>query len=140
MCDSDRIRTCDRLLRRQMLYPAELPNHAFSKEAMQETTLRVVCQVGSQKVVLIFKNDKVVLNAFKNADNSFCFSRNNECGIQLPFVPAYLIALGEQDGQLLFAQKEIQIGENEVEELELKPSTEAEVSVALQGIEAGYER
>ena len=58
----------------------------------------------------------------------------------MPKVSAYLIALGEQDGQLLFAQKEIQIGENEVEELELKPSTEAEVSVALQGIEAGYER
>ena len=74
----------------------------------------------------------------KNGDNSFCFSRNNECGIQLPFVPAYLSALGEKDGQLLFARKEIQIGENEVEELELKPSTEAEVSVALQGIEAGY--
>ncbi len=25
-CDPDRIRTCDRLLRRQMLYPAELPD------------------------------------------------------------------------------------------------------------------
>ena len=26
-CDRDRIRTCDRLLRRQMLYPAELRDH-----------------------------------------------------------------------------------------------------------------
>ena len=75
-----------------------------------------------------------------NTDNSFCFSRNNECGIQLPFVPAYLIALGKKDGQLLFAKKEIQIGENEVEELELKPSTEAEVSAALEAIEAGYSK
>lgn len=28
--DRDRIRTCDRLLRRQMLYPAELRDHYFS--------------------------------------------------------------------------------------------------------------
>ena len=27
-CDRDRIRTCDRLLRRQMLYPAELRDHS----------------------------------------------------------------------------------------------------------------
>ena len=27
VCDRDRIRTCDRLLRRQMLYPAELRDH-----------------------------------------------------------------------------------------------------------------
>jgi hypothetical protein len=30
-CDRDRIRTCDRLLRRQMLYPAELRDHSRVK-------------------------------------------------------------------------------------------------------------
>ena len=30
LCEPDRIRTCDRLLRRQMLYPAELRVHSFS--------------------------------------------------------------------------------------------------------------
>ena len=29
--DRDRIRTCDRLLRRQMLYPAELRDHSAKK-------------------------------------------------------------------------------------------------------------
>ena len=29
ICDRDRIRTCDRLLRRQMLYPAELLDHLY---------------------------------------------------------------------------------------------------------------
>ena len=29
-CTPDRIRTCDRLLRRQMLYPAELQAHALA--------------------------------------------------------------------------------------------------------------
>ena len=29
-CDRDRIRTCDRLLRRQMLYPAELLVHLYA--------------------------------------------------------------------------------------------------------------
>jgi hypothetical protein len=32
-CDRDRIRTCDRLLRRQMLYPAELRDLALRCEA-----------------------------------------------------------------------------------------------------------
>ena len=41
-CTPDRIRTCDRLLRRQMLYPTELQAHAL---ALAVTLLRPV--VGS---------------------------------------------------------------------------------------------
>ena len=32
-CDRDRIRTCDRLLRRQMLYPAELRDQCTAKKS-----------------------------------------------------------------------------------------------------------
>ena len=35
-CDPDRIRTCDRLLRRQMLYPAELRDQRFKSNAKIE--------------------------------------------------------------------------------------------------------
>ncbi len=33
LCDRDRIRTCDRLLRRQMLYPAELRDQLYFNTA-----------------------------------------------------------------------------------------------------------
>ncbi len=33
-CDRDRIRTCDRLLRRQMLYPAELRDQCTAKKKL----------------------------------------------------------------------------------------------------------
>ena len=35
-CDRDRIRTCDRLLRRQMLYPAELRDHSSKMVSFPE--------------------------------------------------------------------------------------------------------
>ncbi len=37
-CDRDRIRTCDRLLRRQMLYPAELRDHYVGVAGFEPAT------------------------------------------------------------------------------------------------------
>ena len=37
--DRDRIRTCDRLLRRQMLYPAELRDQSKKKDSKNESFL-----------------------------------------------------------------------------------------------------
>ena len=37
-CTPDRTRTCDPLLRRQMLYPAELPGHILGKNFNNENT------------------------------------------------------------------------------------------------------
>ncbi len=39
-CDRDRIRTCDRLLRRQMLYPTELRDQSFLLSGWQDSNLR----------------------------------------------------------------------------------------------------
>ena len=115
-------------------------DYFYDKIEMTSTSFSVDCNEGTRRVALILKDVKSVIRGKANDMNQFCFGFGGECEARLPNVKAYLIGMGEKDGQLLFAQKEIQIGENEVEELELKPSTEAEVSAVLDAIEAGYER
>ena len=60
---------------------------------------QIDCNITPEKLFLLFKKDKVSLAASSNENNKY------KCSAKMPKVSAYLIALGEQDGQLLFAQK-----------------------------------
>ena len=58
---------------------------------------------------------------------------------ELLVIPAYLIALGEKDGELLFTKKEIQLGQDTQVSLDLQPSSQEELTKVLDGIEQGYQ-
>jgi len=105
----------------------------YEKYSLESTKLTVIGNVNLEKVALILRDDKAISQGKRKEIKSFVFSR------KLPQVSAYLIGIGMVDGTLHFCQKEIKIGQNEVEELELNPSSQEEISMVLEEIEKGYE-
>jgi len=114
-------------------------DYFYNQSELITTELSIKCNADAKRVVIIFKDIKSVVQAKKNKKAQYCFGFGGECEVKLPHLKAYIIAMAEKDGQLLFAKKEIQIGQNEVEELELKPSSQKEISKVLEDIEKGYE-
>jgi hypothetical protein len=105
----------------------------YEKDSLELAELVVGTNVDLEKIALILKEGKVVVQGKRKEVKSFIFSR------KLPQVSAYLIGIGMLDGTLYFCKKEIQIGQNEVEELELKPSSQEEISKVLEEIDKGYQ-
>jgi len=105
----------------------------YEKHPLKSTSLVVTTNLDVEKIALVLKDDKAISQGKRKEVKSFTFPG------KLPQVPAYLIALGEEDGKFFFCKKEIKIGQNEVEELELKPSSQEEISKVLEEIEKGYE-
>lgn len=105
----------------------------YYEQPVKRTNLLVTSQQPIQNICLILKEAKVLLSRqFSNNNNTYTFKQN------LPQLPAYLVAMSEKDGQLFLAKKEILIGQNKKETLELKPSTLEELEKVLAEIEKGY--
>jgi len=105
----------------------------YPQEDLFKTELTVRTNEIAPSVRLVFKNVKATISPSVNHEDSQMFNS------KLPKEIAYLIAVSFKNNQLLFAKKEIQIGQNEVEKLELKPSSQEEISKVLEDIEKGYE-
>jgi len=113
-------------------------DYYYKGSALLNTDLSVQCSTEPQKVYIVFKDVKTALKARKRGDGVYCFGRGADCTQKLPHIAAYLVAIGEKEGQLLFAKKEIQVGEKETETLELNPSSKNEIDEALDAIEQAY--
>jgi len=114
-------------------------DYYFDSKTLSPIELTIKCNTAAERVSLILKNDKAIRNGIESSANTYCLDREKSCRIMLPQnTKAYLIASSTKDGKILFAKKEIQIGQNEVEELELNPSSTDEIKKELQAIENGY--
>jgi hypothetical protein len=114
-------------------------DYFYDQSELIPTTLSIDCNKDVKRVALVFKGIKTVLQAKKSKNNSYCFGLSERCSIKMPHIQGYLIAVGEENGQFFFAKKEIKIGQNKEEELELKPSSQEEISKVLEEIEKGYQ-
>lgn len=114
-------------------------DYFYNKVEMTPTSFTVDCNEGARRVALILTDIKSVIRGKVNGSNQFCFGFAGECEARLPHMKAYLIGMGEKDGKLLFAKKEIQIGETPKESLKLKPITQEALVKELQAIEQGYQ-
>lgn len=111
----------------------------YRKTELIPTVLVVDCNKAVQSVALVLADVKSVIQGTANSNNQFCFGFTGECETRLPHTKAYVIALGQEKGQLLFAQKEILIGQDKEVELDLQPSSKKEIKAVLDQIEKGYE-
>ena len=73
ICDRDRIRTCDRLLRRQMLYPAELRDPLKSKKGKPFLSF---AKLGA-KIALFVKSIKLKFKIFTILDQTDFFAKHS---------------------------------------------------------------
>ncbi len=105
----------------------------FLKTELIPTQLTVKCNRSNPMVSLIFKTAKTIIQPTKQVDEQqLIFDR------KLPQKTAFLIAISLDGDSPLFAKKEIKVGQNKVEELELKPSSQEEIVKDLQAIEQEY--
>lgn len=73
---------------------------------------------------LIIPQRKVILSGIRKDDNTYSFTKNESGYNKLPKgEKAFIIAISIVDNKLHFAEKEIVIGQNETERIELKATT-----------------
>lgn len=82
-------------------------------------------------LAVIFKDEKAVLTDYVEGESFFLKEK-------MPQTAVVVIGISESKGQLLFAQKEILIGQDKEVELDLQPSSKKEIKAVLDQIEAGY--
>jgi hypothetical protein len=105
----------------------------FLKSKLKNIELAIKSNSEKTMVFLLLKKNKVIIQPNGVKDNLLLFKR------QLPEEEAFIVAVASNENTLLFAKKEIKIGQNEVEELELKPSSQEEISKVLEEIDKGYQ-
>lgn len=96
-------------------------DYYYNSDELRPTELSVKSEKKLQKILLIFKDSKVILRGKSINNNLYNFSTTYESIMNLPSVPAYIIALAEEGDKLFFSKKEIKIGNNKIETLDLKP-------------------
>ncbi|HYV92706.1 MAG TPA: hypothetical protein VE978_13000 [Chitinophagales bacterium] len=84
-------------------------------------------------VNIIFKDRKIVLDGIEDGTNKFRFTKDHEGYNKLPKGDtAIILAIGYRDNKITFASKEIIIGQNETENLDLKEITGSELKILLK--------
>jgi hypothetical protein len=106
----------------------------FYKNQLFPTELKIECTEQVDRVAVLFKDAKVVLQASRKGNGQYCLNRDQTCGVQLPKGKAYAVAMTENDGVLLFAYKEITLGKDIKVTLDLQRSSEAEVTQIMERI------
>lgn len=81
---------------------------------------------------LLFKNRNIILSGSKTALNEYWFTKNSDGFNKLPKgEKATIIAIG-YNNKLQFAEKEIIIGQNEIEKLNMKPISGKDLKLKLE--------
>lgn len=82
---------------------------------------------------LIINGRNVILSGMEHSSNEYWFTKNEEGYNKLPKgVKATIIAIGLNDTQLQFGEKEIVIGESEVEDIEMSAISGNELKMKLK--------
>lgn len=103
-------------------------------ENLHDTNLEIITNAPNAATTIVFKNHRLILNPSSKKNKSFKFSG------KLPQEKAYIISLADKDGVLWFAQKEIMLGENLSETIELTPLPETEIRERLEQIDQDHNR
>lgn len=100
-----------------------------------EMDINVVTNENPSNVTLILKDREVLINANAIDDNLFSFTKKINGYNKLPKgEKGILVAIGYKKNEVIFAMKEIVIGENEQESLNLKPISVGELKKKLEKI------
>jgi hypothetical protein len=82
---------------------------------------------------LIIPKRNVILSGILKDDNTYSFTKNEEGYNKLPKgEKAFIVAISIVDNKLLFAEKEIVIGQSETETIELKTTTAEMIKTRLK--------
>ncbi len=82
---------------------------------------------------LIINGRNVILSGSEHSSNEYWFTKNEDGYNKLPKgEKATIIAIGLNESELLFGEKEIVIGESEIENLELKAISGKELKIELE--------
>jgi hypothetical protein len=98
------------------------------------TELTIECTQKADRVAVLLQDVKIILQSSEKESGQYCLNRDKTCGIQLPKGNAYVVALTENDGVLLFGYKEITLGKDTKVKLNLQRSSEAEVTKIMESI------
>ncbi|MEN0051928.1 MAG: cytochrome c, partial [Bacteroidota bacterium] len=87
-------------------------------------------------ISIVFRMQNVYIPSFWNENNLYSFTHNKyEEYTTFPIgEPAILIATAQEGNQFFFGYKEITYGDNEIEEIELKVSSEEEIEEIIRRI------
>lgn len=97
-------------------------NVDFFYEDSKATPVKLVAKSNQKALLmsLIINGRKVILSGTEQSPNEFWFTKNKEGYNKLPKgEKATIIAIGLNETELLYGEKEIIIGENEIEKLDL---------------------
>jgi hypothetical protein len=84
-------------------------------------------------VKIIFKDRKIILDGIEDGQNNFRFTQDHEGYNKLPKGDtAIILAIGYLDNKIIFSSKEIIIGQNEIEKLDLHVVTADELKTQLK--------
>lgn len=97
-----------------------------SKYPVELIHLDVETNIKVTDVILMLKNEKVLLNAQKEGKTSYSFNA------QLPKEDAIIVAFGLNDKQFHFSKKSIRLGDSTTEKLDLVPIEENELKSKLE--------
>lgn len=88
------------------------------------------------EVGIVFLKDKAFIQSIGRDGNLHHFSRTNQNRIaRFPIgEPAVIVAKKYEGLSVFFGHKEIVYGDNEIEELELKETTEADVETIIRAL------
>lgn len=108
-------------------------DYFFKDPKSVETKLIAKTNETAPIVNLIIPNRNVILSGISKDDNTYYFTKNENGYNKLPKgEKAIIIAINIKDNKLHFAEKEITIGQNETEVIELKPTTAETIKTRLK--------
>jgi hypothetical protein len=82
---------------------------------------------------IIFRDKRIILNGIEDGQNNFRFTQDREGYNKLPKGDtAIILAIGYRDNQIIFSSKEIIIGQNELEKLDMQIVTAGELHTRLK--------
>lgn len=107
----------------------------YNDPKASEINLNVLTNEKASNVTLILKDREVLINAYHIKDNSFSFTKKDKGYNKLHMgAKAVLVAIGFKNEDILFAMKEITIGQNVTENLNLKAITALELEERLAAL------
>jgi len=109
----------------------------YYKEKLFPTELTIECVEGADRVAVLVKDVRIVLQAFEKREGQYCLEKDKTCTIGLPKGKAYAVAMTGNDGVLLFGYKEITLGKDTKVKVNLQRSSEDEVTRIMEIIQEG---
>jgi hypothetical protein len=109
-------------------------DHFYNDPKAENVKLMAATNEPAQMVYLILPERNIILSGIQNDDKQYWFTKKEDGYNKLPKgEKAILVAIGLVDNEVLFADKEIVIGKNEIETLSLKKASSKEIKTRLAG-------